>query len=190
MTNADDKQSILALWQSNYLNIRRASLGAKESNKKVIVGVELYDVSVDRQNKLYPWAKEALSVISGCDKYSLHIWSLYNQDTMMWVKNNLFAQNGIFVNGMNEGMFIFSKDYSPIKPAIDVNIDISSGFECNHWYWVYQLFRVSEAMLCDKDNSVIRSVVTGPEKYKIQPTTVRVANSSIPVAKPLTPRPK
>lgn len=189
MTNATDKQAVLTLWQSNYLNIRRATTGAKESNRKVIVGVELYDVSIDRQNKLYPWAKEALNVLSSCNRYSVNIWSIYNEDVMTWAKNNVFVPNGVQIDGMNSGFFIYAKEYSSAKPVIDVNIDLSSGFESINWYWVYQLFRVSEAMLCEKDNSVIRSVVTGNEKFAIRPTTVRVPNSSIPVAKPVTPKP-
>jgi hypothetical protein len=190
MTNADDKQVIASLWEHNYLNVRRATAIAKESGKKIVVGVELYDVSIDRQNKLFPWAAEALSAISPNSRYSLNIWSIYNDSTMRWFRDNVFTLHKIKIDGMNDGIFVFEKDFSPVKPIIDICIDTSSGFETRNWYWLYHLFRLSDAMLSDRDNSVIRNVVTGNEKYSVRPTTVKIPNDGIPVAKPFTPNPK
>ncbi len=189
MNNANERQTVQTLWESNYLNIRRATQTCKATPyKKLVVATELYNVCVDTNNNFYPWAKEALQFIASKPCFSFYIWTIYGEKYSSWIYNNLFAPNKINAKGINEGFYLFGGDYSTIKPVIDVSIDISSGFDNQHWYWIYQLFRVSDGMLNENDNSAIR-VIRDKEQFSIRPTTVRIKND-IPVAKPVTPRPK
>ncbi len=184
MATADDRETVKSLWEWNFLNIRKSTTDSLVSGNPVSVAFELYDVSLDRQGNLYPWVKETFQLLSSCPKYSLFIWTVYNEQTARKVYDTVFYPNNIRVLGINEGLFIYDKNYSSVKPLININLDLSSGFSPEQWYVVHNLFKVSESILCKKDNSAARSIIRGTGQYSVRPTTVKIPNNGIPVAKP------
>jgi hypothetical protein len=175
VTTAEDKKTIEEMWRANFLNIRRATMtNVDNKTQRIVVGLELYDVCIDYQNNLYPWAREALQYISDCNCFRLYVWTNQADKISSAVVDNIFVPNGIKVKGVNSGFFVTNPDYSKTKPWIDVLIDKSSGFDTNHWYWVYNMFRLSDMLMCHKDDSVTRKIVHGNEKFAVRPTTVKM----------------
>ena len=175
MTNAGDKKIIEDLWHSNFLNIRRATqTNIENKTQRIIVGLELYDVCIDYQNNLYPWAREALQHISSCECFRLYVWTNQRDEISSAVVENIFKPNNINVRGINSGFFVMNPEYSRAKPWIDVLIDRCSGFSSSDWYWIHNLFKVSDTLLCQKDDSFAHKIVRGNEKFAVRPTTVKV----------------
>ena len=175
MATADDKKTIEDMWKMNFLNIRRSTMTNVDNNtQRIVVGLELYDVCIDHQNNLYPWAREALQFITDCECFRLYVWTNQPDVVSKSVVDNIFEPNGIKVRGINSGFFVTHPEYSRAKPWIDVLIDKNAGFDTNHWYWVYNLFRVSDTLMCHKDDSFAHKIVQGNAKFSVRPTTVRV----------------
>lgn len=176
MATAEDRETVRTLWEWNFLNIRKSTTDSLVSERSISVAFELYDVSLDRHGNLYPWVLETLRLLCSCPKYSLFIWTVYNEQIAKNIYDTIFYPNGIQVLGINEGLFIYDKNYSSAKPHINVNLDFSSGFSPEQWYVVHNLFKVSESILCKKDNSTARSIIRGNGQYSVRPTNVNVSN--------------
>ena len=160
MKTPEEKHYIQNLWERNYLNIRKSTqLNSSTQVKSIVVGFELYEVSVDANNKMYPMVLDTLKLLSNCPAYNLYIWTNSPPATSRWFVDNVFIPNGIKIKGVNEGIFVKDPNYSPVKPWIDVLIDRSAGFDPTDWYWTYQVFRVSQAILYDKDDSVKVNII-------------------------------
>ena len=154
MSTPEEKQYIQNLWDRNYLNIRKSTqINSSTQFKRIVVAFELYDVSVDSNNKMYPMVEATLKFLSDCPAYSLYVWTNTPPETSKWFVDNVFTPHGIKIQGVNEGIFVEDPNYSKIKPWIDVLIDRSAGFDPGDWYWAYQVFRVSRAILYNKDDS-------------------------------------